>query len=340
MIEKKSVDTFSGTRPRAEFMSSAAIGGRSRSEGGRSAGRTTRRVARRNSRIAERDRRTKSVGRHRRRRRFDGRCALVTLAALALAAGTHADHPCSIFVRGDANRDAYVNISDAVFTLSYLFQAGRPPTCFDAADANDDGGLNISDPIYTLNALFVGGPPHSSPWPSCGPDPTDDDLGCEGEPVCPPCRDPASSHAVPQGAIVDPPDGATVAPRADITVVLDAEHPVPTARAELLVGSRVVAEMDPDSGELPIRITFRNVDLREYAGGAGLCISTRVIKAATPARLCRTSPADRDPRRRHAGRCRRSRSRLSVTKPRRRKEAGDRRDGHRLQTLERRLLGP
>ena len=89
------------------------------------------------------------------------------------------------FLRGDANSDCVVNISDATFTLNHLFQGGPLP-CPDAADANDLHGLDLSDTISILNYLFLGGPEPSAPGPNFpGPDPTPDELadcvdrGCE-----------------------------------------------------------------------------------------------------------------------------------------------------------------
>jgi hypothetical protein len=84
------------------------------------------------------------------------------------------------FIRGDANDDLAVDLSDAVFTLNHLFLGDRPPRCRDAADANDDGHLDIGDPVATLEALFRGG---SIPSPSEAPgeDPTPEDpLDCAG----------------------------------------------------------------------------------------------------------------------------------------------------------------
>lgn len=81
------------------------------------------------------------------------------------------------FTRGDANFDGSRNISDPVYTLRYLFQQGAM-ACSDAADANDDSALDISDPVFTLLRMYtIGGAfPEPNKW---GPDPTDDDLGCE-----------------------------------------------------------------------------------------------------------------------------------------------------------------
>jgi hypothetical protein len=68
--------------------------------------------------------------------------------------------PVSGFVRGDANDDNEVNISDPTYTLQWLFLGGAGPVCQAAADANGDGEVNISDPTYTLRFLFLGGPSH------------------------------------------------------------------------------------------------------------------------------------------------------------------------------------
>jgi len=82
------------------------------------------------------------------------------------------------FVRGNSNGDAGVNLSDAVFTLNYLFLGAEEPACADAADANDDGGLDIADPVTTLNWLFSGTASIPPPFGAPGPDPTADGLGC------------------------------------------------------------------------------------------------------------------------------------------------------------------
>jgi hypothetical protein len=84
------------------------------------------------------------------------------------------------FVRGDANRDGKVDLSDAIAVLSYLFLGGRKPACAEAGDANDSGSLELSDAIYLLNHLYLGGAPPRPPYPQPGPDTTTDALGCAG----------------------------------------------------------------------------------------------------------------------------------------------------------------
>jgi len=88
------------------------------------------------------------------------------------------------FIRADANKDDGVDISDGIFSLQYIFQAGPEPPCMDAADANNDTGVDISDSIWTFNYLFRGGPQPSEPFPQAGVDPSDDDsgsLGCDSD---------------------------------------------------------------------------------------------------------------------------------------------------------------
>ena len=84
------------------------------------------------------------------------------------------------FIRGDADFNQDVNISDAIFTLNYLFLAGEAPWCEDAADADDDGSLLLTDAVYLLRHLFLAGPAPPEPYAEKGEDPTEDGLACLG----------------------------------------------------------------------------------------------------------------------------------------------------------------
>jgi hypothetical protein len=85
-----------------------------------------------------------------------------------------------IFVRADSNVDTTIDQADPIFILQYLFRPGSPfPDCPDAADTNDDGRLNLADGIYALSFLWANGPPPPVPFPMCGEDPTEDQLGCD-----------------------------------------------------------------------------------------------------------------------------------------------------------------
>lgn len=82
------------------------------------------------------------------------------------------------FFRGDSNDDGDVDVSDAIFTLGYLFLGDNEPRCADASDTNDDGILDISDAVAVLQFLFLGStlPPPS--LEGCDADPTADSLPC------------------------------------------------------------------------------------------------------------------------------------------------------------------
>ncbi len=83
------------------------------------------------------------------------------------------------FVRGDADQNAAIEITDAVATLGFLFLGAERPFCMDALDANDDGALNVTDPVFTLNFLFLGGAALPAPHPGPEIDPTEDALDCD-----------------------------------------------------------------------------------------------------------------------------------------------------------------
>jgi hypothetical protein len=82
------------------------------------------------------------------------------------------------FVRGEVNQDGRVDISDPVCVLLYLFLEERTPACLDAADVDDSGTIDITDAVRTFGYLFAGGPMPVAPYPTCGPDVTDDELSC------------------------------------------------------------------------------------------------------------------------------------------------------------------
>jgi len=54
----------------------------------------------------------------------------------------------------------------------------------DASDCNDDGTLDLSDAIFGLSFMFLGTRTIPQPFPGCGVDETEDDLGCDDHPSC------------------------------------------------------------------------------------------------------------------------------------------------------------
>ncbi len=88
------------------------------------------------------------------------------------------------FMRGDANGDARVDISDAISMLLFLF-AGKNTSCKDALDTNNDNMLDIADPVALLAYLFAGGAQPAAPFSYCGVDPDgQDSLGCASYTPC------------------------------------------------------------------------------------------------------------------------------------------------------------
>lgn len=104
----------------------------------------------------------------------------VVAAVLALPGRARAD---ASFLRGDANADGELDVSDAVQVLLGLFAGGTPSPCEDAADTNDDGALDVSDAVRLLGYLFLAGAPLPAPG-VCGPDETGDTLTCEAHGAC------------------------------------------------------------------------------------------------------------------------------------------------------------
>ena len=63
------------------------------------------------------------------------------------------------FVRGDANADQTIDLSDAIYILNYLFKNGPTPVPFEAGDVDCDEVVDLSDALILLNYLFKNGPP-------------------------------------------------------------------------------------------------------------------------------------------------------------------------------------
>jgi len=82
------------------------------------------------------------------------------------------------FVRGDANGDNRVVITDMQLILEILFQGAGMPLCQDRLDANDDGSISVTDATFIGDALFRDGEAIPPPYSERGSDPTADELVC------------------------------------------------------------------------------------------------------------------------------------------------------------------
>jgi hypothetical protein len=58
---------------------------------------------------------------------------------------------------GDADNSGAIDISDAVYIVSYIFIDGPAPVPLEAGDSNCDGACDISDVVYLLAFIFQGG---------------------------------------------------------------------------------------------------------------------------------------------------------------------------------------
>ncbi len=97
------------------------------------------------------------------------------------------EFPSLLFIRGDANEDNQVDISDALRILSILFQGEtRLPSCLEALDANNDDSVDISDAVYILLYLFRGTNPPPPPYPEPGICPMEAEGGGAGGEVIDP----------------------------------------------------------------------------------------------------------------------------------------------------------
>lgn len=111
--------------------------------------------------------------------------ALLAVAALSLAPlGAQTTGGLTPFLRGDCNSDGVIDASDVILLLNYIFVIGTPaPSCRDACDLNDSGGpIDLIDASYLMSYLFNQGGPPAPPFPLPSVDPTPGDgIGCNGD---------------------------------------------------------------------------------------------------------------------------------------------------------------
>ena len=90
------------------------------------------------------------------------------------------------FIRGDADGDGQVTVTDGVFVLNYLCLDGPEPQCRDAADFDDSGCINpldvqllLSPAICPLSINCALPPPFPEPGPDVGIDALDCIVGAQ-----------------------------------------------------------------------------------------------------------------------------------------------------------------
>jgi hypothetical protein len=65
--------------------------------------------------------------------------------------------PGPTFRRCDTNNDTFVDFSDGITTLRHIILGDDMTTCLPAADCNGQGGFDLTDAIFTLQFVFFGG---------------------------------------------------------------------------------------------------------------------------------------------------------------------------------------
>lgn len=133
------------------------------------------------------------------------------------------------FLRGDANSDGHVSLSDTSPMLRYQFCGGRLLDCLHAADTNSDGKFDVADIVWLLGEVFLYGP-QSAPA-ICPPEP----LGGGGSIVC-------EYNPTPPGpsAVIVELEAIEAAPGEDVDVAVFVTSSEPIDTAQLIV------EYDPE----------------------------------------------------------------------------------------------
>jgi len=72
------------------------------------------------------------------------------------------------FLRGDANLDGVVDISDAIAIIEILYSRAPPSPCPLGLDVDGNNRADLVDPVWLILYLFDGGYTPSPPFPDCG----------------------------------------------------------------------------------------------------------------------------------------------------------------------------
>lgn len=91
------------------------------------------------------------------------------------------------FVRGDADDNGVLDITDAIASLEFQFPGTFQVACTDALDVDDNGTIDTNDPLFGLMFQFLGNVRIPAPFPNCGLDENleSPDLGCRPVRACP-----------------------------------------------------------------------------------------------------------------------------------------------------------
>ena len=62
-------------------------------------------------------------------------------------------------LRGDANGDGQINVTDVLYLINNLFAGGQAPPDTKHGDADHNNSVTVSDVLYLISFLFAGGHP-------------------------------------------------------------------------------------------------------------------------------------------------------------------------------------
>ncbi len=109
------------------------------------------------------------------------------LAVLVLLSGGLRGGEENDFMRGDANQDGFISISDALTINNSIFVGGARPKCLDSGDVDDNGKIDIEDTILLISHAFLDAPRFPEPYLVEGADPSPKEgLSCLVYDVVPP----------------------------------------------------------------------------------------------------------------------------------------------------------
>ena len=99
----------------------------------------------------------------------------VTAALCLISSLLHLGEPARVaagtpFIRGDANSDHIVSLSDGYYIINFLYFGGSPFECPESGDANNNNSIDPADSMYLFEFLVQGGPTPCAPYPTPGED--------------------------------------------------------------------------------------------------------------------------------------------------------------------------
>ncbi|MDH3889925.1 MAG: VCBS domain-containing protein [candidate division Zixibacteria bacterium] len=88
---------------------------------------------------------------------IDGQLTIDSGQVFAICYG---DFACCVGTRGNIDYDTgdVTDISDLVYIIDYMFNAGPAPPCLEEADIDGSGEINIGDLVYLVDYMFNDGP--------------------------------------------------------------------------------------------------------------------------------------------------------------------------------------